>query len=290
MTLELPATDTLRLRREGCRLLVELHRPDKRNAMSLAMVDELDELCRLLAAAGPGAVRAVVLRGAGGTFCAGGDLDDLRAAPPEPSPAAAAPRPGRSTQPAPAPPQQDPIELGNRAFGQVLTRFDQLPQAVVAVVEGNALGGGLGLACIADLTITARDARFGMPETRLGLVPAQIAPFVMRRIGSAHTRRLAVTGTLIGGDEAARLGIAHESHDADALDDVLEQHLRAIERCGPHAVAATKELLRQVHLRPLDPVLDDAARLFARSLRGVEAQEGLHAFADKRRPAWSSSS
>ncbi|MEL7059048.1 MAG: enoyl-CoA hydratase/isomerase family protein [Acidobacteriota bacterium] len=266
--LSLPDVESLRVERHGPVLHVTLDRPGRRNALDLAMVDGLDALCRALAATPPEAIRAVVLRGAGGTFCAGGDLASFAAD--EPVEAGI----------------DDPVEIANRTFGRCLLRLEQLPQPVVAVVEGAALGGGLGLVAVADVALAARDARLGMPEVHIGLVPSQVAPFVVRRIGSGPARRLAVTGAVVDGDEAAALGLVHEAADADALDDALDRHLDDILRCAPRAVAATKDLLRQVPLRPLDPLLDDAARLFARALRGDEASEGLAAFADRRPPSW----
>lgn len=255
---------TLRVEREreGAVLRVTLNRPERRNAMSVGMVDELEAVMAELAG-----VRVVVLRGAGGHFCAGGDVTDMATA-------AAAPVT-----------DVDPIAAMNRRFGHMLQRFDQCPAAVVAVCEGGVMGGGFGLACAADVTLASAEARFRLPETSLGLSPAQIAPFVVRRIGLAQARRLAVTGATLTADEAVALGLAHERVDGDpepAVQRVIEQVLR----CEPEAVAATKRLVLGVGGQPLHELLDAAAADFARLARRPEAQQGFAAFLAKAPPPW----
>ncbi|NQD96966.1 enoyl-CoA hydratase/isomerase family protein, partial [Pseudomonas sp. CrR25] len=168
--MELPSCETLLLERDGGVLHVTLNRPDCRNAMSLAMVTELRRV--LVAVRENLAVRTLVLRGVGGHFCAGGDIKDMATA--------------RAAGPAAY------SEL-NRAFGSLLEQAQALPQVVVAVLEGAVLGGGLGLACVSDIAIARQDAQFGLPETSLGVLPAQIAPFVVARIGLTQARRLALT-------------------------------------------------------------------------------------------------
>src|SRR4029079_5328179 len=128
-------------------------------------------------------VRVMVLRGTGGHFCAGGDIKDMAKA-------------RMSTLKAGEP---DPVGAVKRAFGRAITKVDRAPQAVVAVLEGAVLGGGFGLACVADVAIAHAGANFGLPETSLGLPPAQIAPFLVRRLGLSQARRLAVTGARLSG-------------------------------------------------------------------------------------------
>src|SRR5690606_4943267 len=140
-------------------------------------------------------VRALVLRGSNGHFCAGGDIKDMAGA-----------RLQATQTPAGEP---GPFFALNRAFGHMIDQANQLPQVLTSVLEGAVLGGGFGLACVADVGIAAASARFGMPETSLGVIPAQIAPFVVQRIGLAQARRLALLGEKIDGAEAVRLGIAH---------------------------------------------------------------------------------
>ena len=159
----------------------------------------------------------------------------------------------------------------NRAFGSLLEEAQAAPQLLVALVEGAVLGGGFGLACVSDVAIAAADAQFGLPETSLGILPAQIAPFVVRRIGLTQARRLALTAARFDGREALRLGLVHFCEaDADALEQRLEETLEQL-RCAPNANAATKALLLASESGELGALLDDAARQFAEAVGGAEA-------------------
>lgn len=260
--------ETLAIHRDGPVFKLTLNRPEVKNAMSARMVRELTEVFTALAE--DRTVRVVVLRGAGGTFCAGADLKDM---------ANAAQKPDAAT-----------LQANNRRFGAMLERADTLPQAVVALVEGAAMGGGFGLACIADWTIAEKDARFAMPETSLGILPAQIAPFVVARIGFTQARRLGVSGARIEGTEAVRIGLAHEL--AEGAEDLAAKGLFAVNqclRCAPDAVAATKLLMRAAQREDLGRVLDGAAAAFVAAVSSEEGREGTRAFVEKRRPAWSAS-
>lgn len=266
----LPATDTLKLEpAAGGVLHVTLHRPEVRNAMSLHMVEELEAVVD--AVKDRRDVRVLVLRGAGGHFCAGGDVRDMASA--------------RGT--APKPGELDPAAQVNRAFGRVITKVDRAPQAVVAILEGAVLGGGFGLACAADVAIARADAKLGLPETGLGLPPAQIAPFLVRRLGLSQARRLAVTGGRLDGREAARIGLVHAVADDDeGLNAELARVLADIRRCAPGAIAATKHLMLQVGAVDHEKLLDEGAARFAEAVRGPEGTEGTMAFLQKRPPAW----
>lgn len=263
-----PQTLALRLEPSGV-MHVTLARPEARNAMSLAMVAELEAL--LDAVRDRREVRALVLRGAGGHFCAGGDVKDMAKA--------------RMSQPEEG--KGDPVAEVNRSFGRLITAMDRAPQAVVAVLEGAVLGGGMGLACIADVAIAHAGAKLGLPETGLGLPPAQIAPFLVRRLGLSQARRLAVTGGRISGEQAHALGLVHElAHDEAELEAALARVLTQILRCAPGAVAATKHLMLQVGAVDLEAVLDEGAARFAEAVRGPEGVEGMSAFIGKREPVW----
>ena len=149
------------------------------------------------------------------------------------------------------------------------------------------LGGGFGLACISDIAIASDDAKFGLPETTLGIIPAQIAPFVVKRIGLTHARRLALTAARFDGNEAERLGLVHFSEsDADALEVRLQQVLKQIRQCAPQANAQTKALLLATEQEALSPLLDKAAEQFAAAVTGAEGAEGTMAFVQKRAPNW----
>lgn len=270
MTDSLPACQTLLLRREGARLHVTLNRPETKNALNGAMVLELLKVVEFLEGAGD--IGAVVLRGASGTFCAGGDIKGFMA---------------QFETPLPLPGEKDEIAVQNRRFGAFLARFDSLPQTIVLAVEGSAFGGGLGLASIGDVVVAMADTRFAMSETGLGIVPAQIAPFVAARIGVPATRRLALTGLRFDGREAGRIGLVHQvCEDKAAFEAALAKVLTEIGRCAPGANAATKRLLLASRTTPLDALLDQAADAFAAALRGSEGREGVKAFLEKRPASW----
>ncbi|MBX7081178.1 MAG: enoyl-CoA hydratase/isomerase family protein [Nannocystaceae bacterium] len=265
----MPATTTLRLRLDDGVLHLTLARPEARNAMSAVMITEL--LATFAAIRDRRDVRAVVLRGEGGNFCAGGDVKDMAAARMAPQVAG----------------EPDPAAAMNRRFGALMLAVDRAPQATVAVLEGAVLGGGFGLACVADVAIARADAGFGLPETGLGLPPAQIAPFLVRRLGLSHARRLAVTGGRFDGAAALAIGLVHHVvGDDDALAQQLAATLAQIRRCAPAAIAATKHIMAQVGAVELDALLDDAAARFAEAVRGPEGTEGTMAFVQKRLPAW----
>ena len=161
------------------------------------------------------------------------------------------------------------------------------PQPVIAAVEGSVMGGGIGIVCASDVALASADARFGLPETGLGLIPAQIAPFVVQRVGLTHARRLMVTGARVDAAEAVQLGLVHElCADSAALDAALERVLEQIRRCAPRANAATKQLVLNASGRALETVLDEAALVFADASLGEEAREGTLAFVQKRLPKW----
>lgn len=265
----LPAVEHLLLREEAGVLHLTLNRPESRNAMSPPMLAEIEAVFDAIRDSR--ALRAVVLRGAGGHFCAGADLKGMMGAGLAP-PAAGAP---------------DPVAAMNRAFGTMLRKVAAAPQVVIAVCEGAVLGGGFGLACVSDIALAHAEAKFGMPETTRGLPPAQIAPFVVERIGLTQARRLALTGAQFRGDEALRLGLVHEVFRDDAgLDARLAELLRQVLGCAPQANAVTKAILLAAGGQVTEAMLDAAADAFAGCVRGTEAGEGIAAFLQKRKPRW----
>lgn len=271
----MPAYTTLLTALDAGVLRVTMNRPERRNALSPEMVDELVALFTLLAP--ERSLRAVVLRGAGGNFCAGADLKGMQGARSSSA--------GGGSSGGQAPKQA--VARGNRRFGDLMSAVNDVPVPVVAVVEGAVMGGGFGLVCVSDVALCLRDARFGLPETGLGLIPAQIAPFVVQRVGLTQARRLMLTGARLDGAEAARLGLVHEVYgDAAALEAGLVATLAQIRRCGPLANSATKRLVLGVQGRELSVVLDEAAQVFAEASVGDEAREGTLAFVEKRLPKW----
>jgi isohexenylglutaconyl-CoA hydratase len=242
--------------------------------MSLQMVAELRQV--LAAAEGRAgqsdAVRVVVLRGAAGHFCAGADLKDMAGA--------------RMRAMQGAPDGVDPIAQVNAEFGQLCVAYARTPLAVVAVLEGTVMGGGFGLACVADVAIASETANFRLPETSLGVVPAQIAPFLVERLGYSQAKRLAVTGGRLDANAALRLGLVHEVVSSDLIVPALDKVLADILTCAPGALAATKALMDQARLREPQDLVQSAAAIFSQAAQGPEGLEGMTAFIQKRKPAW----
>jgi isohexenylglutaconyl-CoA hydratase len=249
---------------------VTLQRPEVRNAMNGQMVDELRAV--LTQAEARRDVRALVLRGAEGNFSAGADLKDL------------------SRAQASAPPGSDPVTDWNAAFGRLCAAYACTELPVVVVLEGAVMGGGFGLACVADIVLASSTAVFRLPETSLGLLPAQIAPFMLARLGYSETKRLSVSGGKIDAHEALTIRLVHSVHpSSEELDAALASTLEKIRACAPEATRATKALLMRAYTEQsagIGALVDHAADLFARAFRGAEAQEGIAAFLQKRRPAW----
>jgi isohexenylglutaconyl-CoA hydratase len=256
-------------------LHIWLNRPDARNAMSLQMVSELRQvLADAEASAGTAeAVRAVVLRGTGGHFCAGADLKDMAGARMRAMQAAGTGAP-------------DPIAEVNAAFGELCVAYARTPLAVVAVLEGTVMGGGFGLACVADVAIASDTANFRLPETSLGVVPAQIAPFLVERLGYSQAKRLAVTGGRLDAAAALRIGLVHAVVNTDQLQTELDTVLADILACAPGALAATKALMAQARLCEPQDLVQSAAAIFSQAAQGPEGLEGMTAFIQKRKPQW----
>jgi isohexenylglutaconyl-CoA hydratase len=212
----------------------------------------------------------VILRGAGGNFSAGGDLNAMKSMPP-----------------APGPGEVDPLYARYRQFGDVLQTLDTLPQAVIAVLEGAAVGGGLGLACCADVVIVHARAKLGIPEPRAGFIPSQMIPYLVRRIGPNRARSLAITSNRIDGREAHRIGLAdHCCEDSAMLEAILAETIAAILHCAPGAIATVKHLIAETQDQPLQTVLDAAGAALVERLRSPDAAEGMAAFLEKRPPRW----
>ena len=263
----------LLVRREHDILWVTLHHPETRNALSPEMVAELAHV--FIQAAQDDKVRALVLRGSAGFFCAGGNVGNFQ-----------------SRLEATDHSEGDPVVNRNRAFGHLLQALTALPMPVLAVVEGAAMGGGMGLACCADIVLATEDARFALSETGLGLIPAQIAPFVQARVGRRVALRLGLSGERVSGTLAQSLGLVDAlAADSEALDTLQAQWISRILACGPQANRSLKALLsRDVAAdasldEGLGAWLDDAAQRFAQCMRS-EGAEGIAALRERRAPTW----
>ena len=264
----LPQADGLRVEEEGGVLSLWIDRPEAKNALSGAIVDAMTRIARLLPERGD--IRAVVLRGAGGVFCAGADLKEFQKT---------------FSVEAPTDGSADPAFEMNRSFGRMLELLDAVPQVVISAVEGPAFAGSLGILSVSDVVVATADAKFAISETSLGIPPAQIGPYVVRRIGLSHARRLALTASRFGADEALRVGFVHEVvADAGALETYVDEALKGVMRCAPHANGVTKDLFTASAQLIEGGLLDEASRAFLECLRGPEAREGVGAFIEKRKP------
>lgn len=252
---------------DGGVLTITFNRPEARNAMSRAMVEEL--LAALKDAEENADVRVLVLRGAGGHFCAGGDIKDMAKA-----------------RMAPDASETDPVADLNAMFGRIALAYARTPLPTVAVLEGAVMGGGFGIACTADVAIATTTADFRLPETSLGVIPAQIAPFLIERLGYSEAKRLAVTGARLKADDALKVGLVHQVCETDAVDDALGATVRQILTCAPKATAETKRLLHTLYEGVTEAQIEHAAKRFSEAARGDEAAEGMQAFMAKNKPSW----
>jgi isohexenylglutaconyl-CoA hydratase len=258
----------IRLERDGAVARLVLNRPERRNALTHAMMLELEDAFAGLRQ--DNSCRALVIRGAGGHFCAGGDLEAMADMPPEPANGAA-----------------DPLIAAYRQFGDALLALNELPQATISVVEGSAVGGGFGMACCSDVVILHESARFGMPEPKVGFIPSQIIPFVARRVGEGAARDLAVTGRVIDAAEAHRLGIGrHLCANTAEINRTLKAVLDDVLKLEPEAVASVKRLVLACATGDDRTVLDDAAASLVGLLRRPQAAEGIRHFMAKTLPPW----
>lgn len=262
-------TDLLRLERSGPNdavARVTLARPDIHNAFNATLIAELRQTFAGLAREGPTDLRVVVLAGDGPSFCAGADIDWMRAA------------------------LQLDVE-GNEhdamAMADMLEAIDTCPVPVIARVHGPALGGGAGLCAVSDIVIAEAGAKFGFTETRLGILPAVISPFVIAKIGDTNARALFPGGRRFDAVRAQRIGLVHEVVEGVApLDAAVDQAVADVLASGPTAVRAAKAIVREVRGLGHGSAKWHTARVIARQRVGEEAQEGFRAFTEKRRPAW----
>jgi len=242
---------------------LSLARPQKHNAMSAQMIGELAEAAKALA--GDASVRVIVLTGDGPTFCAGGDLGWMK-----------------DQMAADAQTRRD----GATTLANMLRSWNEMPKPVIARLQGNAFGGGLGLASVADVAIAVDSAQFGLTETRLGLIPATIGPYVVARMGEARARRVFFSSRRFDAVEATALGLIARAVPAADLDGAVEAEVAPYQACAPGAIAAAKALTRRLGPRIDDAVIADSIDALIAQWEGDEAAEGIVAFYEKRPPTW----
>lgn len=240
-----------------------LNRPEQHNALSGQMIDELTRAAEKLKT-NP-AVRMVVLTGAGQSFCAGGDLFWMKEQ-------FAASRDQRIAE--------------ARKLAMMLKALRDLPKPLIGRINGQAYGGGVGLISVCDAAIASSGARFGLTETRLGLIPATISPYVIARIGAAHTLRYATSARIFDAMEAQVCGLVHGVSEAELLSAAVEAELKPYFTTAPEAVAAAKALVHEVGGDIDEAVIDMTLRRLADTWETAEAKEGTAAFFERRPPTW----
>jgi methylglutaconyl-CoA hydratase len=259
-----PILQALELERRGAVAHVWLNRPDARNAMNDDMTKELPRVFKSLEK--DASVRVVVLGGRGSAFCAGADLGRMDKA-------------GRATG------------TKNRAQALRSAKFFHdlyvFPKPTIARIHGPAFAGGMGLVCACDVVVASEEAVFCLPETRIGLVPAMISPYVTRAMGANAARRYLLSGERFSAQAAKEIGMVHKLAPAAELDAAVERVAQAFAACAPNALAEAKKLLRHVIGAPITPqLISHTAGVIARARASDEAREGIAAFREKRKARW----
>ena len=254
----------LQVEHEDTVATVALARPDARNALNAGLIEEIRRCMEELSE--DDNVRVVVLAGEGDYFCAGADIGYMR----------------------------DTAEFSHeenledaRNIAAMFGAIEECPKPVVARVEGAAIGGGIGLVAAADVSVAEEGTVFAFTEVRLGISPATIAPFVLRKIGYSQTRALFLTGERFDAEKAREIGLVHEVVAEDDLDTAVQEKVEGLLKGGPEALAATKALLRELRdAERGEEATEIMARRIAELRTGEEGQEGLGAVLEKREPAW----
>jgi methylglutaconyl-CoA hydratase len=248
---------------EGPVAHVRLARPDVRNAFNAELIAALTAAFTELGA--DDAVRAIVLSGEGKVFCGGADISWMRAS---------------------LDLSYDENVADAERMSDMFRAIDRCPKPVIAKIHGAALGGGAGLAAVCDVVVAAADTVFGFTESKLGIIPAVISPFVLAKIGASHARALFLTGERFDAKRAQHIGLVHEVVVADTLDVCIERILGEIVTAGPSAVAAAKALIPRVREASYAESRKITAEAIARQRTSEEGQEGLRAFLERRKAAW----
>jgi isohexenylglutaconyl-CoA hydratase len=255
--------ETLLIERQGSVAHVMLNRPEAHNAMSNHMVSEL--LMFFQDIREDRGLRVVVIGAVGKTFCAGGDIKDMQAS---------------------AGLDLEAKVATMSVFDQMLRAVNEAPQVTITRVQGAAMGGGFGLVCVSDIAIAGASAKFGLPEVRLGVVPALISPYVIQRVGLTRARQMMLTGERFDAATALGYGLIHAAVSDEDLVNATQGYVEQALECSPNALAETKRLIFHVTSRSLDESLRYRAELISTIRDTPEAQEGMLAFIQKRKPSW----
>jgi methylglutaconyl-CoA hydratase len=257
------AYETIKVLRQGHVVRIVLNRPEVHNAFNGRMVEDL--AAAVEAVANDRAARVAVLTGEGKSFCAGADLNWMR----------------------------EVIHYSfeqnlkeSLAIAEFLYRLYSLPIPTIARVNGAAIGGGTGFLSACDIVIASEEAKFGLSEVKIGLVPAAISPYVLRRIGESRAREYFLTGERFDARRAQEIGLVNRAVPADALDQAVEGTVKLILSSGPEALAKCKELIQRTPHLSFEEVKDYTARMIAGLRVSAEGQEGMASFLEKRKPRW----
>ena len=240
-----------------------LQRPQARNALNMELIRELRKAFQDMEKIKD--LRALVLTGEGRSFCAGGDLKWME----------------EMTKQETSERMKDAEELA-----LMLSELNQLPFPVIGRINGHAYGGGLGLISCCDIAIAVESATFSLSEVTLGLIPATISPYVVKRLGESNARRMMLNARRYNAKEALQLGILHRVVRVEELDDAVEEEVRAIQRCVPEAVSASKELIALVDGQSAAEVVRETIERLAQTWETESCREGIAAFLEKRKPTW----
>ena len=259
-------SEVLSVARDGAVARVTLTRPEVHNAFNARLIEALHDAFVQLSSEAPEALRAVVLAGDGASFCAGADIAWQRSA---------------------LALSMNENEADAARLQAMLTAIDECPAPVVARVHGVALGGGMGLCAVADIVLAVSGTTFGFTETKLGIMPAVISPFVLAKIGETHARALFPTGERFDAERAVRIGLVHEVlPDVTALDERVDEVVRELLSAGPTAARGAKAVIRDQRGLLRADALQLGVERAAWQRVSAEGQEGLTAFLDKRPASW----
>jgi len=254
---------TITLQESESIALLTLNRPDKRNAISYQLIDDL---LRALEQVRTSASQVLIITGAGRAFCSGMDLENLKGLA------------GRS--------REQNLE-DSRTMASLFRRIYDFPKPTIAAVNGAAIAGGTGIATICDFTLATPEAKFGYTEVRIGFMPAIVSNFLLRQIGEKQARDLLLTGRIFAADEAHWLGLVNEIVDADRLLPRAYEFAHLLMENSPASLRATKELLSQAAKNELDQCVENAIEQNARIRETADFHEGIASFLEKRKPRWS---
>jgi len=254
---------TIKVEQENAIFRITLNRPEVRNAFNMVMIEELMDVFTKLY--DDNAVRIIVLTGGGTAFCAGADLNWMK----------------------------DVMELDFEEnfrevwkLGELLHLMYSIPKPLIGRINGPAIGGGTGITAVCDIATASENAVFSFSEVTIGLVPADISPYIIRKCGEAKTREYFITGKRLSAREAKEANLVNKVVSRDELDNAVDEYISYILRAGPNALGVCKDLLEKVPLMDFNRARDYTAYVLARLRMGKEAQEGMKAFLEKRIPVW----